>query len=942
MSTCTPHHSPSGHAACWSGAEEQKADSLVYGLASKPYTPLPAAPTAPKAPGSRRTAEKEAAKREMAGAKASQRAAAQPIVPAPSFAAAQTSSAERPAKAQSTRDASAGSVSAASSSTGQLPATETIQPSSWVNELAGEQECRRYNITLTVEPSRASAPIACNSNGPQRRFCPQSQASPKLAMAESSIVTMAQRAPFTMAQGPFFCMAQRNAMRGSRQGLERGQLALQSLGMTMTGRDIFMDVGGGSGGGRGPRGSGGGRGPSGRGGGPPRDEDDFPSTGLLVGILLLMVASLAALLSRWSTQHGSVGPAPRAAARKDVTVLRAPALSHARQPRHAGRIYYITGHPQHQHRLKDVLKQRAVLPAVIRKTFAARHWKVQLVVLKASLERTGHLGERCSMQGGMQAQMHPLHRQLLAEHLQISIPVTQLRSVVAFGTAYKPHAKSHSAEGEGHLSAGPSRQGSAASVLSEDSEARLPRQRSTVAFGTTYTPHTQTHSAEGEASFSTVPIRQGSAASVMSEDSEAKLPRQPSRVAFGSSYKPRAKTASASSTDVKAKSGSMFSRAWKALKPASKTSDSPAPAKTSLAAAGRTSAPGTSTSATRSTSPAKPAFTPRPQAPTASPAAHLTAAAASSAASSPAASPRPGLTRQSAKVLDIPRNTPGKAQTATASAAPVEKSEPSRSLGTLFSSTAAKGLNPAAQKPSTRGSTGTRGAVVPAAQKPPGRSSTGARGAVSPRTMIPQPKKAGVSARATDSAESSSSRTSTSGGWSPSGRASARGSSTGTKPAAKPAGAQQRTRTTAELRGPSGRLSRQISQAQAGAWSPRTSLTGGDGSHVRKTINSFEELSRANSAGSSRAAAAPAHQSTLGANANAAQVSANRAPACVESRTHRRTRSGLLTALSEIGLHPSISATEEELRALEDNLGQLLAENNLLQDDLFNQGTGQQ
>lgn len=52
--------------------------------------------------------------------------------------------------------------------------------------------------------------------------------------------------------------------------------------------------------------------------------------------------------------------------------------------------------------------------------------------------------------------------------------------------------------------------------------------------------------AEGEGSLADILDRQGSAASVLSEESEAKLPRQPSRVAFGTSYKPRPKTPSGS------------------------------------------------------------------------------------------------------------------------------------------------------------------------------------------------------------------------------------------------------------------------------------------------------------------------------------------------------------------------------------------------------------
>lgn len=62
------------------------------------------------------------------------------------------------------------------------------------------------------------------------------------------------------------------------------------------------------------------------------------------------------------------------------------------------------------------------------------------------------------------------------------------------------------------------------------------------------------------------------------------------------------------------------------------------------------------------------------------------------------------------------------------------------------------------------------------------------------------------------------------------------------------------------------------------------------------------------------------------------------------SRTYRRTmsRAELVTALTAVGLNPSISATEQELRALEDTLGQLLVENDLLQDDLSNQETKQQ
>lgn len=54
------------------------------------------------------------------------------------------------------------------------------------------------------------------------------------------------------------------------------------------------------------------------------------------------------------------------------------------------------------------------------------------------------------------------------------------------------------------------------------------------------------------------------------------------------------------------------------------------------------------------------------------------------------------------------------------------------------------------------------------------------------------------------------------------------------------------------------------------------------------------------------------------------------------------SRAELVTALTAVGLNPSISATEQELRALEDTLGQLLVENDLLQDDLSNQETKQQ
>lgn len=71
------------------------------------------------------------------------------------------------------------------------------------------------------------------------------------------------------------------------------------------------------------------------------------------------------------------------------------------------------------------------------------------------------------------------------------------------------------------------------------------------------------------------------------------------------------------------------------------------------------------------------------------------------------------------------------------------------------------------------------------------------------------------------------------------------------------------------------------------------------------------------------------------------QARDNQAPARTARETYRRSRSDILNALTSMGLSPSISATEQELRALEDHLGELLAENDLLQDDLSNQGTRQ-